>query len=357
MTHAPPLGIVEGFYGKRWSFEDRRHVVTTLAPHGFGFYHYAPKADAHLRDAWRTPHTDADAADLKAFATFCRARGIRFGVGLSPMGAAEAFTTAMRADLETKIAGLCALGVDDLLLLFDDMRVADADIAAKQAEVVACARAAAPDQRLIVCPSYYTDDHVLDRVFGARPPGYLQDFARRTPADVDIFWTGEEVCARAISAGHLARVADQLGRLPVLWDNYPVNDGPRMSRYLHIRGVTGRPASIGPYLRAHAVNPALQPHLSCLPALTLAASYRDGEDYAYMAAFRAGATALFGAAIAAHLEADLYAVQDDGLDRLSAERTARMRARWAAIDHPAAAEIVGWLDGGYAYGADALQTV
>ncbi len=356
MTAAPPLGIVEGFYGKRWSFAERRHVVSTLAPHSYGFYHYAPKADAHLRDAWRSPHGENEARDLSAFSSFCRDAGLRFGIGLSPMGAAEAFTPEARTRLEDKITALCALGLDDLLILFDDMPVVDADIAARQGEVIACARAAAPAQRLIVCPSYYTDDHVLDRVFGARPAGYLEDFARRMPDDVEIFWTGEEVCARAISPGHLARVADQIGRKPFLWDNYPVNDGSRMSRHLHLRAMTGRPANIGPHLSAHAVNPALQPHLSCLPALTLAASYRDGDAYAYMAAFRSAANALFGADIATLLEADLYALQDDGLDRLSPERTAKIRARWAAIDHPVAAEIIGWLDGVYAYGAEALPT-
>ena len=33
-----------------------------------------------------------------------------------------------------------------------------------------------------------------------------------------------------------------------------------------------------------------------------------------------------------------------------------LRARFAAFDHPGAREIVGWLDGAYAIGADELQT-
>ena len=66
---------------------------------------------------------------------------------------------------------------------------------------------------------------------------------------------------------------------------YEVN-GTRMSQHLHLRGFTGRPAAIGAWLSAHAVNPALQPVLSCIPALTLAASYASGDGYAYRSAFR-----------------------------------------------------------------------
>ena len=94
-------------------------------------------------------------------------------------------------------------------------------------------------------------------------------------------WTGEEVCAREFSPGHLARVAGQLRRKPFLWDNYPVNDGARMSQHLHLRAFTGRPASIAPHIAGHGINPASQPVLSRIPALTLAESYRAGDFYEY----------------------------------------------------------------------------
>ena len=81
------------------------------------------------------------------------------------------------------------------------------------------------------------------RVFGRRPDHYLEELGTRLDPSIDVFWTGEEVCARALGVGHLARVAGQLGRKPVLWDNYPVNDGKRMSQFLHLRAFTGRPAN------------------------------------------------------------------------------------------------------------------
>jgi hypothetical protein len=141
-------------------------------------------------------------------------------------------------------------------------------------------------------------------------------------------------------------VAERLGRKPVLWDNYPVNDGPRMSRFLHLRGFTGRPAAIGAHLAAHAVNPALQPRLTLIPAATLAASYREGDGYCYMRAFREAARALAGPRLADMLEADLLPLQDQGLERIAGERD-RLCERYAAIDHPMAAEVVRFLEGAY----------
>jgi len=197
-----------------------------------------------------------------------------------------------------------------------------------------------------MCPTYYSDDRMLDVVFGERPPGYLEDLGRRLDARVGVYWTGEEICAREFSPGHLERVADALRRKPTLWDNYPVNDGPQMSRFLHLRGFTGRPSVIGPHIAGHAINPALQPHLGLIPAATLAAGYREGTAYGYMRAFRDAARALAGAELAEMLETDLHALQDRGIDRLGDDR-ARLRRRYAAVDHPMAAEVVRFLGGDF----------
>ena len=117
-----------------------------------------------------------------------------------------------------------------------------------------------------------------------------------------------------------------------------------MSRFLHLRAFTGRPSAIGPHIAAHAINPALQPHLTLIPAATLSASYRDAAGYAYMQAFREAARAQAGDELAAMLEQDLHALQDRGLDPLGDDRE-RLRARYAAVDHPMAAEVLRWLDG------------
>lgn len=351
----PPLGIIEGYFGKPWSMADRKAAITALRAYGYSFFHYAPKADAFLRRRWREPYSDPEFAALADLAAHCREAGVRFGVGLSPYALFKDFSGPARGDFVAKVRALDALGLDDLAILFDDMRGDLPELAVRQAEIVHCAMAEARATRIFTCPSYYTDDSVLDLVFGTRPVGYLEDFGRRLDPRVHVFWTGEEVCAREYSAGHLARVGEALQRKPTLWDNYPVNDGPRMSRFLHLRGFTGRPSSIGPELAAHAVNPALQPHLSLIPCLTLAASYAEGDRYQYMAAFRDAAVSLCGPEMAAALERDLMSFQDVGLERLG-DRAARLRERYAAFPGPFAREIVAWLDGAYTISKWEIET-
>jgi hyaluronoglucosaminidase len=119
-----------------------------------------------------------------------------------------------------------------------------------------------------------------------------------------------------------------------------------MSQYLHLRGFTGRSAEIAGHIAAHGVNPALQPTLTRIPALTLAESYRLGRDYEYAAAFRRAATRVAGADLGDMLRDDLLILQDVGLDRL-AEKEALLRERYGEVDHEAAREIMTWLDGGY----------
>ena len=114
-------------------------------------------------------------------------------------------------------------------------------------------------------------------------------------------------------------MAGQLARPPLLWDNWPVNDGPRMSRHLHLRAFTGRPAANAGRISGHAVNPALQPTLSLIPALTLADAYGQGEAYGYTHAWRAAAERVCGSELADLLQRHILAFEDGGLDSLDAE--------------------------------------
>lgn len=350
------LGIIEGFFGRPYDWVERADMVRALAPYGYGFYLYAPKADGYLRRKWREPYPDADMAALGTFAGVCRDAGLRFGVGLSPYELFLGFNAAAKEALAVKLAQLDRLGVDDLGVFFDDMKGDLPDLAARQLEIVHWIAERSQASRLIVCPSYYTDDLVLDRVFGQRPANYLEDLGAGLDPSIQLMWTGEEVCSREYSPGHLARVTGQMRRKPFLWDNYPVNDGPRMSQHLHLRAFTGRPSSIAANISGHAVNPASQAVLSRIPALTLADSYARGEAYEYLAAFRRAAVTVLGNDLADAVERTLLLLEDTGLKGLDDERKARLRARFAAFDHPAAREIVAWLDGAFDIGTEELQT-
>jgi hyaluronoglucosaminidase len=344
--NAMELGIIEGFYGRPWSWEERAQNVFFLAPYGYRFYLYAPKADPFLRRRWEEDHPNESADRLRGLAGACRNAGIRFGIGLSPYEIWLDFGAGARDALARKLAFLDDIGTQDLAILFDDMRGDDPRLAHLQIEIVEWAAARTGAGRIIVCPTYYSDDPVLDRAFGARPAGYLERLGEALDPSIQLFWTGEEVVSRELSPAHLDRVSQQLRRPPFLWDNYPVNDGQRMSQYLHLRAFTGRNAAIQGRATAHGINPALQPTLTRIPALTLADSYRLGDGYAYGEAFRQAAEAVLGPELAPLVREDLLTLQDVGLDRLG-DREAPLRERYGGLAHPAAREIIAWLDGAY----------
>jgi hyaluronoglucosaminidase len=229
-------------------------------------------------------------------------------------------------------------------------------LAERQAAIVEHAAAHGLASRLLCCPSYYSDDPILDRAFGERPKDYLEDLGRVLDPAIDIMWTGEEVCSREITPGHLRSVAERIGRKPFLWDNYPVNDGALMSQHLHLRGFTGRPASIGPLISGHGVNPANQPLLSLIPALTLVESYAAGDAYSYGAAFDRAAADVWGEALARRLRADLISFQDRGRDRMTEARRAELCGIYAGFDHPAAREVIAWLEGAYEVDDELVRT-
>ena len=349
------LGLIEGFFGRPWSWADRREAVRFLRPHNYSFYFYAPKADPWLRRRWQEPHPEAELAELAALREACRAAGVRFGIGLSPFELHLHAERGWQEKLAAKLAMLAPLKPDDLAILFDDMRGDVPDLAARQAAIVHFAAERGVADRLFCCPSYYSDDPILDVAFGPRPDFYLEQLGRALDPAIRIFWTGEEVCSREYSPGHLARIAERMRRKPTLWDNYPVNDGSRMAQHLHLRAFTGRPASIAGQIAGHAINPASQPLLSRIPALTLAESYKQGEAYEYRVAFARAARTVLGDALAERVGRDILSLQDRGLDRLG-ERRALLRERYAAFDHPAAREIVAWLDGQWNVTDELVQT-
>ena len=317
-----------------------------LAPHGYRFYMYAPKADPHLRRLWRESHPDDVAQNITRLSSQCREAGVRFGVGLSPTKLHVDFGAEAKSILADKLQELQSFNLDFLALLFDDMRGDVPDLAKHQIEIVHWAAERVQVEQLIMCPSYYTDDPVLDRVFGKRPDGYLEELGAGLEKSVEIFWTGEEVISREVSVAHVQRVTDQLQRKPFLWDNYPVNDGERMSQFLHIRSFTGRPARLRNHLASHGINPALQPTLSRVPAISLVRAYEQGERYQYLGEFRKAAVEALGEEVGTRIFEDVLILQDIGLDRLG-DKAKYLRERYANVENAGAREIIEWLDGGY----------
>jgi len=358
------LGVIEGFYGEPWSWEERADYASFLKRHGFSFYIYAPKADGFMRKKWREPFPEDLEKNLASLSARCRASGIEFGVGFSPYEIyLSPFNDEVKSLLQRRIDVFNRIGVDKFGLLMDDMKGDSPELAARQIEIVNWVAARSAAKQLIFCPTYYSLDPVLEKLFGKKPEGYLETLGRELDPKVRLFWTGELVCSKSYSAEHLRATAGLLGRKPFLWDNYPVNDGPRMCKFLHLRPMTGRPAGIGPWLSGHAVNPMNQPTLSRISLLTLKASYERGEAYNPAEAFLESAQTVTCVELARQLEKNLSDFMDRGLDLLPAEeRLALKEAYRPYLDSregrtaKAAREVIDWLEDRYTVTKDLFLT-
>lgn len=340
----PYSGVIEGFFGREWSWADRASYATFLAENRFDFYIYAPKGDRYLRSLWNQDWPEATWRELHELRELYRQKKVAFGLGLSPFDVQQNYDEAAREALRRKTEKLNELDSDILCILFDDMSGDVENLATIQSDMAALIAGHSCARRHIVCPSYYSDDPVLEKVFGKAPHGYLRDLGRLLDPQLDIFWTGPLVCSTEYPREHLEEVAERLGRKPFLWDNYPVNDGAKKSKHLHL--LPFRQHQGAELIAGHAINPMNQPWLSRLPLLSFAASY--GEPYLPVGALREALQAAgCSSELAATLEADAAAFQELGLVELDID--ALLRTYRSLPSCPYRDEVVEWLEGKYEF--------
>ena len=347
-------GVIEGFYGRQWSWKDREHYAGFLSRHGFDCYIYAPKGDRYLRADWRLAHPSEQMEKLAALGQRYHNVGMRWGIGLSALGLISDYNTDDRCALQKKVRDLNALEPDILCILFDDIRGDFAHLANRQLAITQDILAVSDAPYHIVCPTYYSFDPVLEQVFGQMPAAYLETLGRGLDAEIDVFWTGNYVISPSYHRDDLHRIATLLNRPPVLWDNYPVNDGRKTSQYLHLKPYTGRPYQLKQWARGHIVNPMNQPRLSQLVLQSLQQVYQLDEHYDVDTALNSGLIELLDKPLAQLIKRDWQLFQQTGLVDLSAAKRNELIECYQSYDDVMAREIVDWLQGGYQFDPECL---
>ena len=341
-----PLGVIEGFFGRPWSWRDRADYAEFLNRYAFGFYIYAPKSDQLLRKHWRESWSPADWSELQGLRKVYAEHSVSFGVGLTPYGLQHAYTPGDASRLAEKVRQINSLEPDILAVLFDDIPLVSTGLAAIQATIVGDALAVSSAGSHFVCPTYYSDDPVLTKALGPMPENYLQDLGEQLPASVEVFWTGPKVCSETYSLEHLLDVTARLGRKPFIWDNYPVNDGPRMCKHLHLRPPKQR-KSLLEGSSGLAANPMNQPELSKIALACLASMMQDPSQYCADDALTAAVSTLDNPALARALLDDIQQFHEWGRSTFSADNTEAYLEKYGRWDDPAAKEVVAWLRGSF----------
>lgn len=290
-------GVVEGFYGRPWTQDERFELFDLMGEFGLDTYFYAAKDDPRHRACWRDRYTAVEADDIARLIHACRQRSLRFVYGLAPgldiRYGQEAELTLLRARFEQ----LLALGCQHFALLFDDIpdRLDAEDLerwgslAKAQCHVAntmqAWLRQHRPEARFLFCPTAYCG-RMSDAGLGGS--GYLSAIGESLSPAIDVLWTGPEIVSREIAAAHLAGVRQQLRRKPILWDNLHANDYD--GRRFYCGPYSGRPLGLRDMVKGVFSNPNNELPLNYVPLRTLSEFLRCEGDWnprrAYLAAVR-----------------------------------------------------------------------
>jgi hyaluronoglucosaminidase len=257
--------VIEGFYGRPWSWDERLDVMAWCHERGMTDYVYAPKDDPLHRARWRDPYP---ADELDGFERLASAGTLRLGFALSPGLSIDYGSRDDRDALAAKVDQVVAVGVHLVVLAVDDIPPAPG-LGRSHAELTAwLAEHLDGRAEVVLVPTDYTS---------VRPTPYLDDLASGCPPEVPIAWTGPTVICDQLTAADARHRASALGdRLPLVWDNYPVNDSLMTDR-LFLGPLRGRDPALADLTSGWLANPMVQPRASKLPLASVAAFLR-GDD-------------------------------------------------------------------------------
>jgi hyaluronoglucosaminidase len=293
-------GVIEGFYGKPWSQEQRLDMLSFMSTHHLNTYVYAPKDDPYQRLRWGEPYPAAEASRMASLAQKAQEVGVKFVYSISPglpaplpgetitpemeRAAITCSSTADREKLAAKVDQMRGFGVHTLLLSFDDvqekLQPADreaygGDLARAHTELanwlLQKGRERDPQFTLWFAPTTY---------YGLKDNPYWQTLRTTLDKQVPVIWTGEKILSPRITTAQADEAARLLGRQPLVWDNYPVNDftySIKKKPELFLGPLEGRDAKLDSHTAGWLANPMLQAEASKI-ALATIGDYLDHPD-------------------------------------------------------------------------------
>lgn len=280
-------GVIEGFYGKVWTHEDRRWLVERMGGWGMNRFVHAPKNDPLHRAKWREPYPDEVMAEFRDLVATGERAGVTVGFAVSPglsiayssRGDREALVRKLRAfqELGARLFGLLLDDVPAALAHAED-RSAFASLGEAHVSLAHAVREAlGPDAILWLVPTDY---------LGVEPTDYLETLGAALAPEIEVGWTGRTVVSPTIEASEAAARAKTLRRKLLLWDNTPVSDGS-MHPMLHLNPFAGRSPELAEHASGILLNPMEHARASGVTLRTAADYLADPGGYDAEASWRA----------------------------------------------------------------------
>nr|XP_041571539.1 protein O-GlcNAcase isoform X8 [Taeniopygia guttata] len=266
-------GVVEGFYGRPWSMDQRKLLFQWLQRRGLNCYMYAPKDELKHRLLWREPYTEHEAARMKSLIEAAQEQKVEFIFAISA-GQDMVFSSAGdRLLLQQKLRQVAAMGCRSFALLFDDidpcMCQADRDVFPSLAQAQASVanevyQELGQPSVFLFCPTEYCSSLCSP---SPSQSCYLQTIGQELLPGIGVIWTGPKVVSQELSAELLEEVEAVLRRRPVIWDNLYANDYD--CRRVFLGPYMGRAPGLMSRLHGLLLNPNCELQANFIPIHTL----------------------------------------------------------------------------------------
>ncbi|KFB46846.1 AGAP002287-PA-like protein [Anopheles sinensis] len=266
-------GVVEGFYGRPWTTEQRKDLFRKLKQWGMDSYIYAPKDDYKHRAYWRELYTVEEADHLTGLITAAHEQGINFYYALSP-GLDITYSSSKEvATLKRKLDQVSQFGCKAFALLFDDIEPEMSKPDKEVFQSFAYAQVSVTNEiynhlncpRFLFCPTQYCSSRAVPTV---KQSEYLNTLGSKLVKAIDVLWTGPKVISKLLTVECIEEITDVLKRPPVIWDNLHANDYDQKRVFLG--PYSGRSPELIPLLRGVVTNPNCEFHANAIAIQTLA---------------------------------------------------------------------------------------
>lgn len=243
-------GVVEGFYGEPWSFDDRVSQLKFYGANKLNTYIYGPKDDPyHSSPNWRLPYPEKEAAELAELVRVAAANKVDFVWAIHP-GQDIRWNDTDRDLLLAKFEKMYELGVRSFAVFFDDIS-GDGTDPVRQAELLNYIDdrfvKVKPDVTpLIMCPTEY------NKAWSNPNGNYLTTLGKRLNPSVQIMWTGDRVISDMNKPG-LDWINERIRRPAYIWWNFPVSDYVR--NHLLLGPVYGNETTLKNDMAGFVANP------------------------------------------------------------------------------------------------------
>ncbi|MGG7144892.1 beta-N-acetylglucosaminidase domain-containing protein [Clostridium nigeriense] len=222
----PIRGFIEGYYGIPWTNEDRMSLMEFGGEFKMTSYIFAPKDDLYHTSKWRELYPEEELAEI--------AKMVQVGINTKTkfVWTAHPFMGGFKANdyenemikLKAKFDQLYSVGVRQFGILGDDVGNLDKQIVVNMmTELSEWGKEKGDVYDFVFCPAGYNASWQGDY-------SELNIYDDQFPDDVQIFWTGNSVCA-PISQDTLTNfktnrleAGKESRRSPLFWLNWPVND-------------------------------------------------------------------------------------------------------------------------------------